>query len=134
MIAEDASFTGLDRSRPVRSLLWLLSTRRSRVLIALGLFLVKDVPVWLLPVFTAKVIDVVVQRRSASELVLWLSLAFCSLLVNYPAATAYVSVSSSTFRALAVDLRNSLRARLPHPLDRVSRPGECLTGAEQDRP
>ena len=112
MIAEDASFTGLDRSRPVRSLLWLLSTRRSRVLIALGLFLVKDVPVWLLPVFTAKVIDVVVQRRSASELVLWLSLAFCSLLVNYPAATAYVSVSSSTFRALAVDLRNSLGARL----------------------
>ena len=112
MLAEDASFTGLDRSRPVRSLLWLLSTRRSRVLIGLVLFLLKDVPVWLLPVFTAKVIDVVVQRRPATDLVLWLSLAFGSLLLNYPAATVYVKVSSSTFRTLAVDLRNSLSARL----------------------
>ncbi|WP_240644123.1 ABC transporter ATP-binding protein [Antribacter gilvus] len=98
--------------RPLRSVLRLLARHRGRVAAAVGFFALKDIPLWLLPVVTGKVIDVVVAGGPLRELALWAVVAFLALLQNYPNHVLYTKFFMGVVRRTGADLRNALAARL----------------------
>ncbi|MFK4761492.1 ABC transporter ATP-binding protein [Microbacterium sp. ZW T5_45] len=80
--------------------------------IALTAFVLKDFPVWLMPVITASIIDIVAQGGRPSAVVPLTVTAAVLLLSNYPTSMTFVRNSSRVFRDLAARLRTSLVARL----------------------
>ncbi len=102
----------VDGDHPLRSVLLLLDQHRRRVLAAVGFFAMKEVPVWLTPVITGKVVDVVVAGGPLREMGLWAALAVVSLLQNYPNHVQYTRRYMGAVRTIGADLRNGLTARL----------------------
>lgn len=102
----------VDGRRAVRSVLRLLGIHRRRVLIAVAFFAVKDTPLWLMPVITAAIIDIVVDGGPVQSLALWAAIAVVALLQNYPGHVAYTRFFMGAVRAIGADLRNALAARL----------------------
>lgn len=102
----------LDASHPVRGLASLLGRHRGRVALAVAVFVVKDSPLWLLPVVTASVVDVVVAGGPTSRLV-WLAAGAAVLLgQNYPFHMLFTRLFMGAARQIGADLRNALAARL----------------------
>ncbi len=83
-----------------------------RLAIAVLAYLVKDSPIWVLPVITAGVIDTVVAGGPAMTLVLFGVAALLLVGLNYPVSQVYVRLFMSTVRDLGVALRNQLAHRL----------------------
>ena len=102
----------LDRQHPGRSALRLLGRYRPRVVVAVLFFAVKDTPLWLLPVVTGAIVDVVVAGGPESTLWLWAGIALIALLQNYPNHVMYTRLYMSAVRQTGTDLRNALAARL----------------------
>ncbi|WP_367948459.1 ABC transporter ATP-binding protein [Rathayibacter sp. VKM Ac-2835] len=102
----------LDRRHPGRSALRLLGRYRPRVVVAVLFFAVKDTPLWLLPVVTGAIVDVVVAGGPESTLWLWAGIALVALLQNYPNHVMYTRLYMSAVRQTGTDLRNALAARL----------------------
>ncbi|QHC58842.1 ABC transporter ATP-binding protein [Rathayibacter sp. VKM Ac-2760] len=102
----------LDRRRPGRSALRLLGRYRPRVVTAILFFALKDTPLWLLPVVTGAIVDVVVAGGPESTLWLWAGVALVALLQNYPNHVMYTRLYMSAVRQTGTDLRNALAARL----------------------
>lgn len=102
----------VDTRRPFRSLLSWFKPFRWRILLAILLFGIKDCPQWVLPVITAAVIDVVVDRGEPMQL-LWLLIAALVILAqNFPTNVLFVRLYMGSVRQLAADIRNSLTHRL----------------------
>ena len=72
----------------------------------------KDVPLWLMPVITGKVIDVVVAGGPTSELWLWAAIAVAALVQNYPNHVQWTKLFMGAVRQIGADLRNGLTSRL----------------------
>ncbi|GLY32696.1 ABC transporter ATP-binding protein [Kineosporia sp. NBRC 101731] len=102
----------VDGARPVRSLLRLLARRPGRMALALGAFTVKEIPMWMLPVITAGIIDTVSQHGEISTVVGWLVLACVLLAQNYPHHLVYTHNFMMVVRDTGAQLRNVLAARL----------------------
>ncbi|WP_309133342.1 ABC transporter ATP-binding protein [Cellulomonas sp.] len=102
----------VDGQHPVRSVFHLLGMHRRRIATAVFFFALKDTPLWLMPFITARVIDVVVDRRPLHELWLWAAVAFVALLQNYPNHVMYTKLFMGAVRQIGADLRNALAARL----------------------
>lgn len=102
----------ISASHPVRALGTLLRPYRHRVIAAACFHAVKDCPVWLVPVFTAQIIDTVVQGKDPSRLWLFVGLTLIVLAQNYPNHIMYVRMYSRAYRSVAADLRNALTAHL----------------------
>jgi ATP-binding cassette, subfamily B, bacterial len=98
--------------RSFRGLARELKPARLKLLIAVIAYLVKDSPVWVLPVITSAVIDTVVAGGPAEKLVLLGLSALALVAFNYPASQTFVRLVSSTVRNLGVSLRNQLAHRL----------------------
>ncbi|MDP9794143.1 hypothetical protein J2S43_002655 [Catenuloplanes nepalensis] len=83
-----------DGRRPVVTVLRLLRPSRGRVLLALLAFAVKDCPVWLLPLLTANIIDIVVEHRPIQ--LLWVNAAVLALVLiqNLPVAIVWTRLMS----------------------------------------
>jgi ATP-binding cassette subfamily B protein len=96
----------------VRDVLALLKPSRWRIVAAVLTFAVKHSPVWLLPILTANIIDVVVQRRPLG--VLWLNAAILGLVLlqNIPVHVMWVRLNSRIVRRTGVTLRSELTQRL----------------------
>ncbi|TPX05098.1 ABC transporter ATP-binding protein, partial [Schumannella luteola] len=73
------SIAVVDADRPVRSLARMLRPFRGRLGVAVLAFGIKDSPLWLLPVITATVIDVVVAGGPAIRLA-WVAAGAVALL------------------------------------------------------
>lgn len=102
----------LDGSRPVGSLLRLLAPYRRRIAIGIAAFVVKDSPLWALPVIAGITIDLVVAGGPASTIV-WLAIGSAALLVlNYPCHLIFTTMYMGAVRTAAADLRNLLADRL----------------------
>ncbi|WP_433614999.1 ABC transporter ATP-binding protein [Dactylosporangium sp. CA-139114] len=101
-----------DGRRPVRTIMRLLAPGKRRLLLATLAFAVKDSPIWLLPLLTANIIDVVVQHRPIAQL--WLNAAVLAviLLQNIPMHMLWVRQMSLIVRHLGTDLRSELAGRL----------------------
>lgn len=102
----------VDGDKPVRSVLALLGMHRRRVSLAVFRFVLKDTPLWLLPVITAQVIDTVVDGGPTSRLWLWAGIGVVALLQNYPNHVGYIKSFMGVVRRIGADLRNTLTARL----------------------
>lgn len=102
----------IDGARPLKSVLALIGRYRGRVTVGLIFFLLKDTPLWLMPVVTARVIDIVVNGGPLHDLWLWAGIAVLALAQNYPCHVAYTKRYMGVIRQLGADLRNTLAARL----------------------
>ncbi len=99
---------------PLRTLWYLFETERPRLLLAMVLFVIKHSPVWVMPLLTANIINVLVERRPLAEL--WLNaLVLAVLLVqNVPFHFLYVRYLSQAVRVVEMRLRSALCRRLQH--------------------
>ena len=102
----------IDGRHPVRTVLRLLGRYRGRVVLAVLCFAVKDTPLWLMPVVTAGIIDVVVDGGPLSTLWWWCAVAVIALLQNYPNHVLYTRFFMGAVRQVGADLRNGLAAQL----------------------
>ncbi|MFD5315239.1 ABC transporter ATP-binding protein [Streptomyces sp. NPDC127098] len=97
---------------PIRTLAYLLRPDRPRLLAAVAVFAVRHSPLWLLPLITANIIDVVVEHRPIAEL--WYNAAVLGFMfaVNFPSAVLYSRLMSTTIRRLSTTLRSALCRRM----------------------
>ena len=102
----------VDGRKPVLSLLRLFRPYRGSMLLATVIFIVKDSPIWILPILTGNIIDVVVEHKPLSQLWLNAGVAAVILLMNYPLNVVYVNLFSNAIRRVAADLRNGMSGRL----------------------
>jgi ATP-binding cassette subfamily B protein len=82
------------------------------MLLATVVFIVKDSPIWILPILTGDIIDVVVEHKPLEQLWWNAGIAAVILLMNYPLNLVYVSLFSNAVRHVAADLRNGMTGRL----------------------
>jgi ATP-binding cassette subfamily B protein len=113
-MAQTSTPSGLpiDGRRPVGSLLRLFRPYRRSMLLATVIFVIKDSPIWILPILTGNIIDVVVSHKPLSALWLNAAIAAAILLMNYPLNVLYVHLFSNAVRHVAADLRNGMSRRL----------------------
>lgn len=101
-----------DGAHPVRTLVGLYSGQRRRLAAAALAFAAKHSPIWVIPVLTADVIDVVVDHRPLHDL--WWAAALMLLVVgqNLPMHWLYVRAFSVAVRTVETNLRMALSRRL----------------------
>ena len=99
---------------PLSTLGYLFEAERGKLLLAMGLFVIKHSPTWILPLLTANIIDVIVQHRPLAEL--WLNALVLGVLLfqNVPMHFLYVRYLSLAVRAVEMRLRSALCRRLQH--------------------
>jgi ATP-binding cassette subfamily B protein len=102
----------VDKRKPVRSLLAMFRPYRGPMFVATIVFIVKDSPIWILPILTGGIIDVVVQHKPLTQLWIYAGIAAVILLMNYPLNVLYTKLFSNAIRHVAADLRNGMSARL----------------------
>lgn len=97
---------------PVRTLVRLFAPQRWRLLVAALAFAAKHSPVWVMPVLTAEVIDIVVQHRPLRDL--WLSAGLMAVFIaqNLPLTGLYIRQLSIAVRTVETNLRVALCRRL----------------------
>lgn len=101
-----------DGAHPVRTLVGLYSGQRRRLAVAALAFAAKHSPIWVIPVLTADVIDVVVDHRPLHDL--WWAAGLMLLVVgqNLPMHWLYVRSFSVAVRTVETNLRMALSRRL----------------------
>jgi ATP-binding cassette subfamily B protein len=104
--------TEIDGARPTRTLFRLLAPHRGRIAVSILLFAIKDSPLWVLPILTARIIDVVVRSGDLGELWAYAGLAVGVLVLNYPGHVLFVRLFAGAVRQIAADLRNAIASRL----------------------
>ena len=99
---------------PLRTLHFLYKTERLRLTLAGLFYVIKHSPSWLLPLFTARIIDVLVEHKPLEEL--WFNALILSVLlaINIPMHTLYVRHLSKAVRTVEAQLRSMLCRRLQH--------------------
>ncbi|MDQ7876537.1 ABC transporter ATP-binding protein [Microbacterium sp. QXD-8] len=97
---------------PLRSLLTALRPYPGRVTAAALFHVLKDSPLWIIPVFTAMIIDTVVAGVDEQKLMLLVGASVLVLLQNYPNHLLYVRLYSGVYRSVGADIRNALTERL----------------------
>ncbi|WP_375388261.1 ABC transporter ATP-binding protein [uncultured Amnibacterium sp.] len=102
----------ISADRPFAGLLASLRPARGRLAVAVVAYLIKDSPIWVLPVITSAVIDTVVDGGAPLRLVLLGGAALLLVALNYPVSQVYIRLFMSTVRDLGVSLRNRLAHRL----------------------
>jgi ATP-binding cassette subfamily B protein len=103
-----------DSKRPGRTLWALFSGERWSVGIAVGLYVVKQTPASLLPLFVGMIIDALTPIRDDSfRHILWIAAAYLALLAQNPIMhTFFVRVMSRLLRHMQFILRSALVERL----------------------
>ncbi|MBB2912624.1 ATP-binding cassette subfamily B protein [Streptosporangium becharense] len=97
---------------PVRTLAYLFREDRLKLVVAVVAFLLKHSPVWLLPLVTANIVDVVAGRRPVSQLWINTGVLLVLLLLNYPLHLVYVRCLHGAIRRMGTGLRSALCRRM----------------------
>ncbi|MFD9540052.1 ABC transporter ATP-binding protein [Streptomyces sp. NPDC060022] len=97
---------------PIRTLGYLLRPDRRRLALGVAAFIVKHSPIWLLPLITANIIDVVVQHRPERELWANAGALLFVLVLNYPLHLLYVRCLNGSVRRMGTSLRDALCRRM----------------------
>ncbi|HEY1719172.1 MAG TPA: ABC transporter ATP-binding protein [Verrucomicrobiae bacterium] len=100
--------------KPWRTLLNLYRPERRWVIFAAISYLFKASPVWVLPVVTANIIDIVSHRSSGGLKALWINAAIGAIFIiqNIPSAMLYVNFLSRAVRNVEIRLRSALVRRM----------------------
>ncbi|WP_327179760.1 ABC transporter ATP-binding protein/permease [Streptomyces sp. NBC_01335] len=97
---------------PIRTLGYLLRPDRARLVLAVAAFIVKHSPIWLLPLITANIIDIVVRHSPERELWLNAGALLFVLVLNYPMHLLYVRCLNGSVRRMGTSLRQALCRRM----------------------
>jgi ATP-binding cassette subfamily B protein len=99
--------------RPWRTLINLYWPERRAVALAMLTYLFKAGPLWILPVVTANIIDIVARRSDGDLRLLWINAAVGALAIgqNIPSAMLYVNYLSRAVRNVEIRLRSALVRR-----------------------
>jgi ATP-binding cassette, subfamily B, bacterial len=100
------------RAEARAAFLRLLGQFRWKILVSFMFQLVKDSPVWAIPVVTAALIDAVVDGAEPSRVWVLVGLGLGVLAQNYPNHLIYVRIYSQVYRGVAATLRNQMAERL----------------------
>lgn len=102
-----------DGRRPWRTLLNLYWPERRWVLLAMVSYLFKASPLWILPVITANIIDIIAHRGGGGMRSLWINavVGAVSIVQNIPSAMLYVDFLSRAVRNVEIRLRSALARR-----------------------
>lgn len=98
--------------KPLRALLSLFAGNGWRLALAVLLFVLKSSPVWVLPLLTANIIDIVIQHRAEHDLWIQAAILLALLFQNVPLHTWYVRTVSNAIREVETNLRGALCRRL----------------------
>jgi ATP-binding cassette subfamily B protein len=103
-----------DGRRPWRTLVNLYWPERRAVLLAMLAYLFKASPLWILPVITANIIDVLAHHSGDGMRSLWINAAVgaTAIVQNIPSAMLYVNFLSRAVRNVEIRLRSALVRRL----------------------
>ncbi len=87
---------------------------RTRLLLAQIAFVIKHSPIWVIPILTADLINVVASPDRSSPMRIWIDGAILVFLIlqNVPTHMLYVRLISQASRAVEADLRQGLIRRL----------------------
>ncbi|MEV3949855.1 ABC transporter ATP-binding protein [Streptomyces halstedii] len=111
-----APFDHLDHryrgENPLRTLGHLFRPDRGRLATAVCVFVVKHSPIWLLPLITATVLDVVVQHGPESGIWKATGVLLFVLVINYPLHQWYVRLLGGSIRRMGTTLRSALCRRM----------------------
>ncbi|MFD0020541.1 ABC transporter ATP-binding protein [Streptomyces sp. NPDC058382] len=111
-----APFDHLDHryrgENPIRTLGHLFHPDRGKLALAVLVFIVKHSPIWLLPLITATVLDVVVQHGPESGLWQSSGILLFILVINYPLHQWYVRLLGGSIRRMGTTLRSGLCRRM----------------------
>ncbi|MBO1330912.1 ABC transporter ATP-binding protein [Streptomyces sp. VRA16 Mangrove soil] len=97
---------------PIRTLGHLFRPDRGKLAGAAALFVIKHSPIWLLPMITAVVLDVVVQHGSEARLWQATGVLLFILVINYPLHQWYVRLLAGSIRRMGTTLRSALCRRM----------------------
>jgi ATP-binding cassette subfamily B protein len=97
---------------PIRTLRYLLSGQRKNVALAVFFFSIKHSPSWLIPVFTANLIDIIVQKKSFTEFAINSAALVFVVAQNFPTNLLYVRFLSRAIRDTENRLRSALVVRM----------------------
>ncbi len=97
---------------PIRTLRYLLSGQQKNVALAIFFFSIKHSPSWLIPVITANLIDIVVQRKSLTDLAINSAALVFVVTQNFPTNLLYVRFLAIAIRETENRLRSALVARM----------------------
>jgi ATP-binding cassette, subfamily B, bacterial len=101
-----------DGESPLRTLAHLFESDRGRVLGAVAAYLVKHTPIWLLPLITANVVDVLVRHRGVAALWWNGAVLLVILCLNLPSHLLYVRWMSGSVRRTGTRMRSALCHRM----------------------
>jgi len=97
---------------PIRTLRYLLSDQRKNVALAILFFSIKHSPAWLIPVITANLIDIVVQKKSTADLAINAAALIFVVVQNFPSNLLYVKFLATAVRDTENRLRSALVVRM----------------------
>lgn len=93
---------------PVRTLRYLFRGDGGRLTLAVAAYVVKHSPIWLLPLITANILDIVVAHRSITQLWVNTGVLLAVLFLNYPTHLLYVRCLNGSVRRVSTSLRSAL--------------------------
>jgi ATP-binding cassette subfamily B protein len=112
LVVRDALDHRFHGEHPLRTLRYLFHDDRRKLALAVGAYAVKHSPIWLLPLITANVVDVVVSHRPVAQLWLNTGVLLAILLLNYPTHLLYVRCLNGSVRRMSTALRSALVRRM----------------------
>ncbi len=101
---------------PLRTLLYLYRGERGKLLRGVGFYIIKHSPVWMMPLLTANIIDIIAQPDKHAQSELWLNALLLAVLLvqNVPMHYLYVRSVSQAARKMETQLRSAICRRLQH--------------------
>ena len=108
-------YKGSDK-HPVRTLLKFYKGQYGRLALAALCYIIKKAPQWLIPIVTANLIDLVVDKPANMMLWIWVNVGVlaATLVMNIPFHYAYVKLESVATRNVEAGLRGALVRKLQH--------------------
>lgn len=108
-------YKGSDK-HPIRTLLTFYKGQYHRLALAALCYIIKKAPQWLIPIVTANLIDLVVEKPADMMLRIWINVAVLAvtLVMNIPFHYAYVKLESVATRNVEAGLRGALVRKLQH--------------------
>ena len=97
---------------PIRTLRYLLKDQRKNVALAVFFFSIKHSPAWLIPVITANMIDIVVEKKSTVDLAINSAALVFVVAQNFPTNLLYVRFLATAIRETENRLRSALVVRM----------------------
>ena len=101
---------------PFRTLIYLYSGQKVRLGLAIIFYIIKHSPVWLMPLITANIIDIVSKGGPDTVSKLWFNAMLLAVLLvqNIPMHYLYVRLLSLAARTMEKNLRSAIVHQLQH--------------------